>query len=156
MPTFLELISVLVASMFKFMVGVFLSMGYDFYFWVGVPATVGGAMLGVFVFIFFGELLRSLLARFLRKRHPFQNLSIKRRRMIVRVKQRFGLPGIAFLTPMVLTVPVGTIVAVALGYRWYRIFVAMLISFSVWSLIIFSLYDILGVDLPGLVSNLFG
>ena len=156
MPTFLELVSVLIASMFKFMVGIILSIGYDFHFWIGVPATVAGAMLGIFVFIFFGELIRGLSARFLRKRRPFQNVPIKRRRLIVKIKNRFGLPGIAFLTPFVLTVPVGAIVAVALGYRWYRILFAMLISFSGWSLLVFSLYELLGIDLPALMAGLVG
>ena len=156
MPEFWELASVLLASMFKFMVGVFLSIGYEFPFWVGVPATVAGAMLGVFVYIFFGEIIRGLLIRFMKRKHPFQNMPVRRRRMIVKVKKRFGLPGIAFLTPMVLTVPIGSIVAVALGYRWYKILLAMLISFSTWSLLVFTIYDLTGLDLRDIWAQVFG
>lgn len=156
MPTLLELATVLVVSMFKFLVGVLLSIGYEFHFWIGVPVTVMGSMLGVFLFTFFGRLIRTFLVRLFRKRRLFRNLSIKRKRMIVHVKNKYGLPGIAFLTPLVLTVPLGTIIAVALGFHWKRIAVAMLISFSLWSLFLFTLYEVLGVDLPGLVADWFG
>ena len=76
-----------------------------------ISLTVGGGMLGIICFTYFGSKVR----KFINNHTPHNKLRInKKTRMMVRVKNSFGLPGIAFLTPVLLSIPVGVLMATAL------------------------------------------
>jgi hypothetical protein len=64
-----------------------------------------------------------------------RKLFTRRNRRIVRIKQRYGLPGIAATTPFLLSIPVGTFLVV----RYYRHtrtrFLYLIVSNVVWSVI---------------------
>jgi hypothetical protein len=57
----------------------------------------------------------------------------KKSRMIVRLKLKYGLVGIAFLTPILLSVPVGTFIATKLSHNKLKIFAYVAIAIFVWS-----------------------
>lgn len=108
--------------------------------------------MGVLIYIFFGGLIKRLVRQFLPQLSRGSNLE-RRRVLIERVKGVAGLAGIALLTPVLLTVPIGTLSAVGLGYPWPRIVVYMFVAFSFWSFLFFGLYDILGIDVRALVES---
>ena len=93
-------------------------------------ALFGGGMAGVFFFAFFGTRIRHYFA--MRNRAKNKRINFKRIRTILKIWRKFGLVGIATLTPPFLTPPIGTILAVAFGERFNRILIAMAISFAVW------------------------
>ena len=53
--------------------------------------------------------------------------------MIVRVKNRFGLWGIAFITPPLLSIPVGTLIASSLWKNKTQVLAALVTSVVFWS-----------------------
>lgn len=65
-----------------------------------------------------------------------------RSRRIVAVWQRFGIVGLAFITPVILSIPIGTIVASRLIHRKRKIFLFMFISIAFWSLIMSSAFEL--------------
>lgn len=142
-----EIVWVVLWSGFKFMVGVVFAIAADLGFLVSALSTLIGGMLGVVVYTFFGTAVQRYVARlFPRKKRKKKTIDWKKK-LIIRLKKNGGLFAIAFLTPLILSVPLGTFAAVALRYDWHKILIAMLFSFSFWSLAIFGLYYWLGINL---------
>ena len=89
-----------------------------------------GGMAGVLAFGFFGARIRHFIS--MRNRKKNKRINFKRVRTLLKIWRRFGLWGIAALTPPIITPPIGAILAVAFGERLNRILLYMSISFGVW------------------------
>jgi membrane protein DedA with SNARE-associated domain len=99
--------------------------------------TVLGMMASVLIFSFLGENAKKrFLSRFRKKK---KILFTPRNRRIVRIWRKYGLKGVAFLTPLLLTPIGGTIVAASFGEPPKRILIYMLVSAIFWGFI-FSLF----------------
>lgn len=133
----------------KFMVALVMVLGIGWSYWYSVSFTVLGGMLGVVVYLFLGELTRRAIGFFYPNYVPGTKLH-RRMRIIVRIRQTSGLAGIALLTPIFLSVPVGTYAAIALGYSWHRILVYMFVAFSFWAFLLFGLYHLIEWDVRSL------
>jgi membrane protein DedA with SNARE-associated domain len=95
-------------------------------------ATASGMMTSVVAFTYFGEWLRmKLLNKWISTRKKFT----PNNRRIVTVWKKFGLAGIAVLTPLGLTPIGGTILAVSLGAPKEKIIFFMLISSIVFAVV---------------------
>ena len=95
-------------------------------------ATVTGMMTSVIAFTYFGEWLRmKLLKRWIDSRKKFT----PNNRRIVGVWKKFGLVGIAVLTPLALTPIGGTLLAASFGAPRGKIILYMLISSIVFAVI---------------------
>ncbi len=92
--------------------------------------TVAGMMTSVAVFSGVGRAWAAHLQRRRRLRH--QPVFTRRTRTIVRVFQRFGISGIAFLTPILFTPIGGTVLATMLGVRRQQILLHMFWSALLW------------------------
>jgi hypothetical protein len=147
---FLELLSVALLSGVKFIVGVGLAITYGLPFLVSALSTFLGGIVGVMVYMFFGE----YLLRVFRRLFPPKRRFTRARRRVVRLKQRGGLWLIAFLTPLLLSIPLGTFASVSLGFPWYRILLAMSLSLAFWSLLLFSIYWLIGFDVHEYLKHL--
>lgn len=154
MPPFWEILSLSLMAGFKYMVAVFMAFGYGWNMWYSISFAVLGGMLGVVVYIFFGSVLKQMIRSFF-PGWVNGNSMEKRRVMIEKVRNVAGLAGIALLTPVILTVPIGTLSAVGLGYPWPRIIVYMFVAFSFWSFLFFGLYDVLGIDIRSWLEGIF-
>lgn len=87
--------------------------------------TASGMMTSVIAFTYFGEWLRlKLLKKWISTRKKFT----PNNRRLVMIWKKFGLAGIAVLTPLGLTPIGGTILAVSLGAPKEKIIFYMLIS----------------------------
>lgn len=69
----------------------------------------------------------------------------RRNRRIVSLWKRFGLAGIAALTPILLSIPIGTLIANSLVDDRRKILIYMFISILFWSLAMTSAFEILHV-----------
>jgi len=69
----------------------------------------------------------------------------KRNRRIVRIWKSFGLAGIALITPVILSIPIGTVVANSLVNNKRRIFAYMFLSIVFWSLLMTSIFEIMHI-----------
>ena len=128
----LKYISVIVTSMFKFLIGPPVGYQLDLSFLESFLLTTLGMMAGVIVFTFLGRQIKiHIYDRFIRPKQLFT----PRNRRIVRVWRKYGLLGIAFLTPIFLSPPGGTLIAVSFGEKRRRIFLYMFVSGAFWSFI---------------------
>jgi membrane protein DedA with SNARE-associated domain len=97
--------------------------------------TVLGMMTSVLIFSLLGAGVR---AKLFNRRKKKRRLFTSRNRRIVRIWRRYGLSGVAFLTPLIFSPILGTIVASSFGEPWKRIFVYMFVSAVFWG-VVFSL-----------------
>ncbi|MBP7808434.1 MAG: hypothetical protein KA163_04015 [Bacteroidia bacterium] len=87
---------------------------FDFNLWKVLIVTCAGGVTGVIVFTNISAVLmkwwhNAKMQYFRNHRHP--KVFTKGNRRIIRIKKRFGIWGIALVTPLGLSIPVGTFIA---------------------------------------------
>ena len=112
--------------------------GYSFY--ETVVLTSSGGIIGVFFFTYFSEWLiniyKRIRSKFSKGRHRKKKQIFTRRNIwIVKVKRRFGIMGIAFISPSFITIPVGTFILVRYFKNKKKIIVYQSASVVFWSLL---------------------
>jgi uncharacterized membrane protein len=128
----LKYLSVYLISMVKFFAGPVTGISLGLSYTETVLFTVAGMMTSVMVFSFIGRAFSTWMSK--RRRQQRKPVFSNKNRRIVKVWQKFGVTGIAFLTPILLTPIVGTIVAALFGASRKRIFIHMLWSSVFWGL----------------------
>lgn len=94
-----------------------------------------GGMAGVTVFTLLGTQIQQWLKQRKQRRNAGKEvkLNIRKARRIVRIWRRFGLWGIAFLTPPMISPPIGSLIAVGFRESRSRILLFMGVSVAAWS-----------------------
>lgn len=69
----------------------------------------------------------------------------RRNRRIVKIWRSYGLTGIAIITPVILSIPIGTIVANSLESNKKKIILYMFLSIVFWSLAMTTVFELLHV-----------
>jgi len=149
---FLKFLIVFLVSSTKFLIAPALSFGMGLNFIQTWLSTTAGGIVGVFVFFFLSKWLLLLYSRYFfyyfhllrTKIYGFFNITIpnfiparrftRRNRMIIKVVKKFGMAGIVILTPVLLSIPLGTFIATR--YFSANRFLLVYLSASVlfWSL----------------------
>jgi hypothetical protein len=122
-------------------------MQFKFSFLETLLWTNVGGILGIYFFAFLSEQVMAWWKRLFRKQRARVRAAVrekkvftKRNRRIIRIKQQYGLAGIAFTTPLLLSIPVGTFLVV----RYYRTsktkFSYLIASNLFWSVIYTAFY----------------
>ncbi len=133
MERFIDYLVVFAMSMFKFVFGCVGGAVRNFSFLETVLVTILGMMTSVIIFTFFGLAIRNwFFIAFKRKRKVFS----KRSRKIVKIWRKYGIVGVAFLTPILFSPIGGTLIAVSFGEKKQRIFFHMLWSAIFWAIIL--------------------
>lgn len=85
--------------------------------WKVLPVAIGGGITGCILFTYISAFIIHAIHRYRAKRHLIHKRKIftKFNRRVIRIRQRFGLAGIALITPVL-----GTPVGAFLAERFYR------------------------------------
>jgi hypothetical protein len=126
----IKYLTVYLLSMVKFLGGPLagVSMGLPFGSTLGL--TVAGMMTSVVIFSVVGANVSRWYT--LRARARGKPVFSSHSRRTVRIFQRFGIGGIAFLTPILFSPIVGTVIATVLGVQRRTILLHMLWSAVLW------------------------
>lgn len=131
----LKAIPVYFSSMFKFVLGPVGGYATGLTLTTTILVTVAGMMTVVLLFAFFGDFMRTkVFNRMFAGRKKFS----ERNRKFVTIWRKYGLAGVAALTPILLTPIGGTLLAIGFGTPRNKLILYMFISASVWS-VLFSL-----------------
>lgn len=121
---------------------------FEFSFMETILWTNVGGLAGIYFFAFLSQKLLSWWKRTFRRSNKkileddqqSKKIFTRRNRRIVRVKQKYGLAGIALITPFLLSIPVGVFLVV----RYYRSskskFLYLVAANLVWSIIYTGFY----------------
>jgi hypothetical protein len=137
----IKLISIFLLTMLKFIFGPTLGYGAGFPYLTTVAVTVAGMMSSVFLFTFLGELMRQkILVPFFGKKPRFT----KRKRRFVTIWKKYGIKGIAFLTPLLLTPIGGTIILTSYHTSKRKIILYMFMSAVFWAFVLSGVVYVFG------------
>ena len=160
------------------------SHGNNFTFFETVLYCVAGGMLGVIAFTFFSRAiimlwywLKHQFKKIIHRKDYFsepiadvsghlevkynyleknqkQKIFTKSNRKIVKIWARFGLAGIALITPVILSIPIGTLIANSLVSDRRKIILYMFFSILFWSVLMTSMFELYhAVDLNDLKKH---
>lgn len=145
METWWEILIVFLLSTVKFVFGaVPTALGMGFSFFEAVTVTSVGGFTGVIIFTFASnKLIEGYKIRKAKKllsnpNHKSEKKFTRKNRLIVKVKKRFGLLGIALLTPLLFSIPIGCFLAVRYFHNKQRILLYMFGAILFWSISISS------------------
>ena len=124
-------LTVYLSSGVKFIFGPTLGLAFGFNVFVTGTLSVLGTMTTVYILTYFGENIRNLSQKIFKPKK--KKVFTKQKRKFVTIWKKYGIIGIAFLTPILLTPIGGTLVANALGCKKEDIFKYMWISAVLWS-----------------------
>jgi hypothetical protein len=123
-------LTVYLISMLKFVGGPTLGAVVGLTFIETVILTILGMMTTVLVISFFGQAFRNWLNRMFRSN---KKLFTKKNRNFVIFWRKYGLFGVSFLTPIIFSPIIGTLLVHAFGGSTKKILGYMLISAVFWS-----------------------
>lgn len=132
------LMVILLSSLKMGLGGIPLSYLLKFNLLKSVFATTLGGCAGSFVFVHTSDWLLRRAARLRKKKITTTNkksFTVKNK-MIVRVKIKYGLMGIAAITPLFLSYPVGCIIAVRYFKNKKKVISFLWASTAIWSIIL--------------------
>ncbi|HET6992950.1 MAG TPA: hypothetical protein VFJ43_16580 [Bacteroidia bacterium] len=145
----------LIASV-KFLFAPFEAERYNFSFGQSFTITTIGGLVGIFAFYYAGTkislwwrhsvaLVKSI---FIRKpvaviESKPRKIFTRRRRFVIGIKMRFGLWGIAFITPSIISIPIGTIVAANFYKKKKGVLLYLIVSLILWSLVLNGIAQVL-------------
>ncbi len=126
-------ITIYVLCMLKIVFGPTMGYAAGFHPLVSTLLTIAGMMTTISIFSFYGDRLRhTAFMRFFKFKKVFSPQS----RRFVKIWNKYGLIGISFLTPILLSPPGGAILAVAFGGSKKHMLLYMFIFSVMWSFIL--------------------
>lgn len=145
----LEVLEVGLIASVKFLIAPFEAERYQFSFWESFTVTTLGGVIGILAFYFAGTKITGWWRRFtdliksVFLRRPLAEIRAiprrnftRMRRMIIWVKTRFGLAGIAFITPCLISIPIGTVIATDIFRKRKPVMLYLFASLIFWSLVL--------------------
>lgn len=97
------------ATKFAFAVGYMLLPSHNYSYYEVVVTLVSGGSFGIIVFYFFSNWINLLLNKLIKRKK--KKVFTKNTRRFVRIKNNYGLYGIALITPIILSIPIGSFLA---------------------------------------------
>ncbi|MBK8847163.1 MAG: hypothetical protein IPO27_11700 [Bacteroidetes bacterium] len=158
---------------------------YEFHFFESIFYCVLGGMLGVFVFVNFSKPIFKLWERIRqlfknKNTTPFfdeptidlegqvkiqykdggymvkhKRIFTPRNRRIVKLWTKYGLAGIALLTPVLISIPIGSILAARYVHNKKKIYLYMFCAILFWSLAMTGVFELLQISHPQEIKKVF-
>ncbi len=138
MTEILQIIGLMLFSGLKFFFApsTTLLSGYSYFETIAIT-TIGG-ILSTIAFFYFGEMLKMLFSkrRFFKKENKIFTRTSRR---LARVKTKYGLIGLAILTPCVFSIPLGSLIAARYFDHDRRTLPFLITSIVLWSFLLTSI-----------------
>jgi len=153
---FLKILIVFAVSSIKFLIAPALSFSLGLNFLQTFLSTTSGGITGVVIFFFLSRWMLLLYARYFvfymhrikKKIYAFLKLEVpieiparkftRRNRFIIKIVRKYGLAGIVILTPVILSIPIGTFLATRFYASNRYLLVYLISSVLFWSLLMSS------------------
>ena len=140
-----KIIYVFIASGIKFVFGPTLATAAGFKAWESILITTSGGITGTLFFYFSSKWIIKKLFD-IRKKNREKKLALGNwippkkftilNKLIIKVKKRFGMVGLAIITPPLLSIPLGTLLAVRYFSKNENTLRALIYSVIGWSIVI--------------------
>jgi hypothetical protein len=137
----LKIVSVFLLSSIKFGIGgVPAAVIANFSFFKAMLVTISGGVSGTIVFTYLSAWLTKRLKKKKKPNKPKNKFTLTNK-IIVYVKKYFGLVGISIITPLILSIPLGVFLAVRYYHDKWKVIRFMMISVTVWAIVLYFFYN---------------
>jgi hypothetical protein len=131
-----QILLIFLLSIVKYGFGLFTAVNSNLGWWKSILANLVGGAIGVWMFTYFGTIIKQWWNRRTGAK-PIDKTSFWYQFQMI-LKDRFGLIGIAILSPIILTIPVGVVLALQLTNNRKKIFFYIYAGCIVWSAIFYA------------------
>ena len=133
----LEILGLLLVASTKFAVavGILLLPATNFSYIEIVVTLLTGGFSGVLFLYFFSNWVNTIIDKFFKKKKKKKVFSKKIRRFIY-FKNKYGIIGIALITPIIISIPVGSFIASRFFSKKKYTLIVMLMGVTFWSLVL--------------------
>ncbi len=133
-----EIVSIFFLSAVKFLFAPSISVAAGFSLIETILITSSGGMFGITAFYYFGHFIIKSIDRWRLGKNPTQTKKVftKKNKIIVKLKDRFGLIGLVIVTPALISIPIGCVVAAKFYYDNKLTYPMLLISTAIWSVVL--------------------
>jgi hypothetical protein len=149
-----KLVTIFLFSIVKYGLGLFTAINLDTGILPSILANLAGGAIGLLIFINFGSFVtkKYYSIRYKNKTyHRFNHWN----KFLVKVRKNMGLVGISILAPILLTLPVGAMLALQITTNKTKIFLYMFSCCILWSSIFFFLSLYLDINLYDVIMSYF-
>lgn len=136
-------LSIFLLSSTKFLLGIGAVFLTDLSFAMAAAITIFGGIAGVFFYLF----LLQFIVKYMKAKATKVKFS-RWRRFMINIKQKGGLLGIAAITPILLSIPLGIALSISLGVEKRNILLTHCFFIVFWSFALLGLKYGLGYELP--------
>jgi hypothetical protein len=140
-----QVVFIFVLSALKFgFGGVPAAVFAKFPFFKAVTITTGGGVAGAILFANISQWALDTWHKFRVKYFPYHKHkpnAVTDSKFAHMVKEKWGLTGIAFFTPFILSIPIGTALAVHFYRDKQKVISYMLISIAAWDVVLYFFYN---------------
>lgn len=135
MTEILEISFILILAAIKFaFAATYLIITKGFSYRITVLLLLIGGSVGVICFYFFGSWINKVINKFIRKRKK-KKTKTKSIRLMIKIKNSYGLIGLAFLSPVLFSIPLGMFLATRFFFNNRLIIPYFIFAVVFWSLI---------------------
>lgn len=147
MNDWLQIVSVTLICTIKFIIGLGMALAYNFTPIVFFLTTVGGGMLGVFIYLYLWDFILIVKKKLVKPKPHTVHIKISKNiRKLVHFSRTWGIYGIALVTPTIISMPVGTLICRAIEKNKWHIKLVMFFSLSFWSILVITLQKLFNID----------
>jgi hypothetical protein len=143
MENFWDIIVWFLVASVKFVIAVtkLLVISNRAWYWDMLIVMAGGTF-GVLIFTFLGAAISKKL-----EKYNFFKMKRSKLRKLIKIKNGYGLIGIAFITPVIISIPVGCIISSAFENDRNRVLRLQISSVLIWSLVLFVAKGLLNIQI---------
>jgi hypothetical protein len=142
MATLLKYIGIILLASVKYLFAAIPLLMANTHWFLGMLLCAIGGTIGVIVFTFLGE----QITLFFQKKNLFIS-TFKRKRKFINLKNGYGLIGIALISPIGISIPLGCIISVAISNDRKKVMLYQLASVFFWSILLFGCKGLFNFDL---------
>jgi hypothetical protein len=109
-----------------------------------ITITTAGGVTSAIVFAYISDWVLKQWHAFRRKYFPYhQHKNVPESRITKKIREKWGLYGLAFFTPFILSIPVGTLLSVHFYHDKQKVISYMVVSIVAWDLFFYYFYNYL-------------
>jgi hypothetical protein len=149
-----KLVTIFLFSIVKYGLGLFTAINLDTGILPSILANLAGGAIGLLIFINFGSFVTKKYYAIRYKNKPYHRFN-QWNKFLVKVRRNMGLVGISILAPILLTLPVGTMLALQITTNKTKIFIYMFSCCILWSSLFFFLSLYLDINLYEVIMSYF-
>ncbi|MBL7790320.1 MAG: hypothetical protein JNL75_10875 [Chitinophagales bacterium] len=149
-----KLITIFLFSIVKYGLGLFTAINLDTGIIPSILANLAGGAIGLLIFINFGSFITKKYYEVKYRNNTYHRFN-RWNKFLVKVRRSMGLFGISFLSPILLTLPVGAMLALQITDNKTKIFIYMFSCCIFWSSVFFFLSLYLDINLYEVIMSYF-